>query len=232
MEREIHLFNIFKESLKDLDLKMVPLEKGMDRIEVEKGSCTIEIYSADRLERIIFSLIEIKGTAREGTLFIWPEPKYHLPLFWCNLTQMTTHSFFILDYLPLLDPVVWPEYFEHCLKGFSTMRPKVLDIMKEFILDKDPTLPSAIAILLSSFKITISLKAEGIGKVLTLIQEGISSYLEMAKKALPVSEEERVFLLKKRENVRKQMKNNDPGYPFMVNTFGEKITKKIFDTIF
>jgi hypothetical protein len=232
MESTIHLFTIFKEALKGTKLIKIPLEKGMDRIEVEKGSSTIEIHRAERLERIILSSIDIKGAAREQTLFIWPEPKYYLPLFWCNLTRIDNRSFFILDYLPLLDPVVWPEYFEQCLKGFSTLRPKLLDVMKEFILDKDPTLPAPIAILLSPFKITISIKAEGDVKLYEIIQTGICSYLEMAKKALPVSEEEKVFLLKKRENVKRQMRSNDPGYPFMVNTFGEELTKKIFDTIF
>jgi ribosomal protein S6 len=44
--------------------------------------------------------------------------------------------------------------------------------------------------------------------------------------------EERAFAMRKREAARRIMKENDPGYYFMVNIFGQETTTKVFDFIF
>jgi len=43
---------------------------------------------------------------------------------------------------------------------------------------------------------------------------------------------EKQFYLRKKAAARKLMKANDPGYPFMVNVFGEENTREVFDSVF
>ena len=53
------------------------------------------------------------------------------------------------------------------------------------------------------------------------------------KRAEPLTAgEELDFCKRKKEATRKLMKENDPGYPFMVNVFGEEKTRKVFDIVF
>ena len=53
------------------------------------------------------------------------------------------------------------------------------------------------------------------------------------KRAEPLTAgEELDFCKRKKEATRKLMKENDPGYPFMVNIFGEEKTHKVFDIVF
>jgi len=58
-------------------------------------------------------------------------------------------------------------------------------------------------------------------------------YLKLWQDAVLIEKgEERQFAQRKKEAVRKMMKENDPGYYFMVNIFGEDTTRKVFDLIF
>jgi hypothetical protein len=43
---------------------------------------------------------------------------------------------------------------------------------------------------------------------------------------------EREFVTRRREAVRRLMKENDPGYPLMVNLFGKEQTAQVFDIVF
>ena len=104
--------------------------------------------------------------------------------------------------------------------------------MKGLILDRDMNLPPIVSLLLSPFKITIGIDAAGNEKALAFLSESVRSYLETSRNAPPLDEEQRVFMTRKREQLRNLLKANDPGYPFMVRTFGEELTRRIFDTIF
>jgi hypothetical protein len=57
--------------------------------------------------------------------------------------------------------------------------------------------------------------------------------LKLVQGAAPVSSSaELQFYLHRKQELRTLMKANDPGYPFMVDVFGEETTHRVFDQVF
>ena len=61
----------------------------------------------------------------------------------------------------------------------------------------------------------------------------VKAYIKLWEKAGQVGKAADLeHYAKKRAAMRSLMKCNDPGYPFMIDIFGEKMTHKVFDTVF
>jgi hypothetical protein len=66
-----------------------------------------------------------------------------------------------------------------------------------------------------------------------VVEEYINAYIEMSNNAVPVADEKvKEHSIRKKMAVRALMKANDPGYPFMIDVFGEERTCRVFDIVF
>ena len=164
---------------------------------------------------------------------VWPEDHYDLPLFWCNLSQMAGMNIFINDLSPLTDVVVWPEYGEKYLNDLQTVKDHALERLKDGILDKNFKLNTKTAWTLSPHHAIFSITVESIQRLSPIVDEICQLYLKLWKDSRPINQnEEAQFCKRKKAAVKKMMKENDPGYYFMINIFGEENTRKVFDLLF
>jgi len=235
MEKQQDFTQEAKKVLDAMNLKKIPLDEELSSIRVERGSIDIEVYEAEKIEKVVLCTIKLHETGvLEASVLVWPEEGYDLPIFWCNLTQVPTiMNVPIFDFIPLLDIVVWPEYAERYMPGLGDLKIKALEILGDTVLDKATDLPSLVAYALSPYKIVANITEDGVTRIPQIAQAYIEEYLMHWKKADPLpAGPEREFSIRKKASTRKLMKGNDPGYPFMIDVFGEERTHKVFDVVF
>jgi len=234
MEDRFHFIKAARQGLEKLSLKSVPIDPSLKFIKVEDGWITLDIFQGEKIAKAVFSIIEISSmSVVEQSVLIWPGNGYDLPVFWCNLTRMPVSSFHIFDLIPVMDLVIWPSYGEKYLSALRELKKKATDHLKDGIAEKDFALTAAVAYAFSPFRLCFKLTDEGVSRITPLVEEYSRAYVNLWQKAEPVRQpDEEAFCTRKREAVRKLMKENDPGYPIMIRTFGEETTKRVFDTVF
>jgi len=223
-----------KKSLHTLPLHEVPPGKALRRIEAPGGVVDIEVFQCEKIEKVVLCSIRMYETGvLEQTVLAWPDEQHNFPILWCNLTIVpSVMNVPIFDFIPLMDIVAWPEYAQTYIAGIADLKAQALEKLGDTIIDKAVDLPSLTVYTLSPYRLVCNITDDGIDRVPEIVDAYIQAYAARWRAATPVSGDERAFYLKKRAATRTLMKGNDPGYPFMVEVFGEENTAKIFDTVF
>ena len=235
MEATIGFADHAKKCMGALSLVPVDLDQKLARIEVEGGTIALDLFTAERLEKVVFCTIRMHETGVvESTAMAWPDDDHHLPILWCNLTIVPgVMNVPIFDFVPLMDIVVWPDYAERYIAGVSDLRDNALEMLGETVTDKAVNLPSRSVYTLSPYRLVAKVTDEGVEKIPAVLNAYISEYSALWEKASMLDDgPEKQFYLAKKAATRKLMKANDPGYAFMIDVFGEESTKKVFDNVF
>lgn len=219
-----------------LNLGLVPteIEEDLRRIEVGGGTIDLELLKGEKVSKAVLSSIKIEGmSVSEESVIVWPEEGYDFPILWCNLTTMPGMNMTIMDFMPLMDIVVWQDYAEKYLNVLAELKEKSLGIFGGAVVEKDFHLSSVVGWALSPYKALIKLSEEGTSKVADVLALYCDAYSKILREAMPVEDpRERGLSARRREAVRKLMKENDPGYPIMAGIFGDERTRKVFDIVF
>jgi len=224
-----------KKFMAQLPMQPIDIDPDLKHISAENGTIDLELFKTDKIEKIVFCSINMHETGvKESTAMIWPDNNYYLPVLWCNLTIVPeVMNVPVFDFIPMMDYVVWPEYAEKYVACISDLRDDAIEIFGETLTDKAVNLPSLSVYTLSPYKFTAMITEAGIEKSPLALENYIKKYIELWQQAEALKEnKDKAFYLKKKAATSKLMKANDPGYPFMVDVFGEKITHKVFDLVF
>ena len=139
----------------------------------------------------------------------------------------------VFDFIPMMDIITWPDYAARYVEGIHDLKADALEVLGETVLHKAVDLPSRTVYALSPYKLIPVVSQEGIDLVPRVAGDYIAAYLKLAQAAGPVtSSAELEFYLHRKQQLRTLMKANDPGYPFMVDVFGEEMTHRVFDEVF
>ncbi len=218
-----------------IPMQPVEIDPKLSRIEAEGGIIDLEIFKAEKIEKIVFCTINMHETGVvESTVMIWPDDNHNLPILWCNLTIVPeVMNVPVFDFVPMMDFVVWPGYAEKYVECIKDLKDNAIEILGDMVIDKAANLPSLSVYTLSPYKLVAMISDDGIAKVPEVTGEYIAKYAELWLQAEPiVGDEDRAYYLRKKAATSKLMKANDPGYHFMVDVFGEETTHKVFDLVF
>jgi hypothetical protein len=232
---EIDLIAGARSRFASLGLVQTEIPPDLKKIEVDGGKIALEVFSSQKVEKLIFSSIELfESGVVESTVMAWPADAYCFPVLWCNLTIVpTVMNVPICDFVPLMDTVVWPAYRDKYIMDLAETRLAALEVLGDTVLDKAVEVPSAAVCAFSPYKLVVRLSDDGVERVPAIMDGYFDSYVNMVQGDKPVTDvAERDFYLKKKRATRELMKQNDPGYPFMIDVFGEQITERVFDIIF
>ena len=117
-------------------------------------------------------------------------------------------------------------------RASDDLKAEALDILGESVLNKAVDLPSRTVYALSPYKLIPMVTQDGIELVPKVTSMYIAAYLKLVQDAAPVPDAGSAVLPAARQQLRTLMKANDPGYPFMVDVFGEETTHRVFDEVF
>lgn len=235
MTATIDFAGLAKKSMDAFGLVTVALDPKLARIEVEGGTISLDLFRAEKLEKVVFCTIRMhESGVVESTAMAWPDDNHNLPILWCNLTIVPgVMNVPIFDFVPLMDIVVWPDYAERYIAGLSTLRGNALELLGDAVTDKAVNLPSLSVYTLSPFRLVAKVTDEGVEKIPAVLNAYIGEYIALWEKASRLDDgPEKQFYLTKKAATRKLMKANDPGYAFMIDVFGEESTRKVFDSVF
>jgi hypothetical protein len=224
-----------KKSLGALPLQPIALDPQLQHIKTDGGSVEIELFKADKFEKIVLCTINIFETeVVEATVMAWPDAQHNFPILWGNLTIVPcVMNVPIFDFIPLMDPVLYRDYADTYLEGVNELKADALELLGDTVLNKDVVLPSKTIYTLSPYSLIATIKEEGIPLVPQITDAYIKAYIKLWEKSAPVEKAADLeHYAKKRAATSTLMKGNDPGYPFMIDAFGEEKTQKIFDIIF
>ena len=224
-----------KQSLKQLPLTNIAFDQDLQHIDVEGGTIDLELFGCEKIEKVVLSAIKVhESGVTDETVIIWPDNAYNFPALWCTLTVIpSVMNVPIIDFVPMMDFVVWPAYAEKYVQGIKDLKLKALEIFGETILDKAVDLPSLSVYTFSPYNLVAKISDEGISRLPEVMKEYIQAYVKLWQEAEQVVKKpEHDFYLKKKEATRLLMKGNDPGFPIMAGIFGEERTRKVFDLVF
>jgi hypothetical protein len=234
-ETKIDFMKEAKQSLKQLPLTDSSLDPDLKKIDVEGGTIDLELFTCEKIEKVVLSAIKIhESGVSDETVIIWPDNAYNFPALWFTLTVIpSVMNVPIIDFVPMMDFVVWPAYAEKYVQGVKDLRLKALEIFGETVLDKAIDLPSLSVYTFSPYHLVAKISDEGISRLPEVMNEYMKAYIELWRQAEQVTEKpEQDFYLKKKEATRLLMKGNDPGFSIMASIFGQERTRKVFDLVF
>ncbi|MFC1670707.1 hypothetical protein ACFL20_09960 [Spirochaetota bacterium] len=233
--KNINFTHEAKKGLSTIPLTPLDLDPELKTIEVEGGKIELGVYGADKIEKIVFCTIMLHETSvLESTAMVWPDDNHNFPALWLNLTIVpSVMNVPIFDFVPMMDYVVWPEYAEKYIAPVLNLREIAMEILGNEVIDKAADLPSKSIYTLSPYKVVAKISDNGIEKVPEILHEYINGYIDIWRNSAPINDKnEKDFYVRKKTAVRELMKANDPGYFFMVNVFGEDMTRKVFNEVF
>jgi hypothetical protein len=224
-----------KKSMSAIPMRPVQIDPQLSRIEAAGGTIDLEIFTAEKIQKIVFCTINMFDTGvLESTAMIWPDDNHNLPVLWCNLTIVPeVMNVPVFDFIPMMDVVVWPEYAERYVACLQDLKDTALEVLGESVTDKAVNLPSLSVYTLSPYKLVAMITQEGIAKVPQVNEAYIAKYVELWQQAVPLEDgADKAYYLRKKAATSKLMKANDPGYAFMIDVFGEEKTHAVFDQVF
>ena len=225
---------VTKKAFMNIALSPVAIDEQLRAIHVPGGSVTLDIFRAEKFEKIVFCSITIEETGVvESTAMAWPDDEHNFPILWCNLTIVPeVMNVPVFDFIPLMDIIAWPEYAVQYIEGMDDLKADALEALGETIIQKAVDLPSRTVYALSPYKVIPMISQEGIELVPGIAANYIAAYLKLVQGAGTVEGADRQYYLQRKQQLRTLMKANDPGYPFMIDVFGEETTHRVFDEVF
>jgi len=224
-----------KNAFRQIPLSEVAIEQDLRTVKADGGSVELEVFKADKFKKIVFCTITIDDTGvLESTAMAWPDDDHDFPILWCNFTIVPeVMNVPIFDFIPMMDIITWPDYAARYVEGVNDLRADALEVLGETVLQKAVDLPSRTVYALSPYKLIPMVSQDGIELVPRVTENYIRAYLKLVREAGPIAVRAgREFYLRRKQQLRVLMKANDPGYPFMVDVFGEETTHRVFDQVF
>lgn len=235
--QQVNFIDDMKEHLAVYMDEKVELDPSFSRVDTEGGTIDIDIYRSEKIERLVFSSIHIEETgAYDESVFIYPREGYDFPVLWANLSRFPSFGFnlLIVDFIPLQDIVINPNYGTEYLESLKETKTKVLDeLLKGAVLDKAVDVRSLAVYALSPYKTTIMLASHGLGNLSDALKEYCETYiLNVELSEMLEDQTDKEYAATKLDSFLTLLKENDPGYEYMINAFGQEITDGVFDIIF
>lgn len=225
-----------KTSLSTFMDEPVAIDESLAHYEGEGGTIELDVYTGDKIEKIVFSSIHIEETdVWEESVFIYPAEGYEFPVFWANMTRMfSIVNILIFDFLPLQDLVMTPSYGEQYMEPLAETKALVMDeVLKRTVRDKAVSYASPFMYVYSPYKMLAQVSIPGAMRIADVVDAYADAYISLCDNATILDEgERRSYAEKKHTALRDFLSENDPGYPYMIKAFGEEKTKEIMDVIF
>ncbi len=224
-----------KKSFSTYMTETVPFDETYQQYDVEGGSVSLEVYTSDKIEKIVFSSIQIESTGvSEESVFIYPAEGYDFPVFWANMTRFSFINILIFDFMPLQDLVVSPEYGLKYMEPLKTTKEAVMDdILGYTVRDKAVEFSTQAMYAYSPYKMIVRVSLLGAMQIADVVDAYGKMYISLCDNATQLEEgAARSYATQKLTALRTLLRTNDPGYPYMLEVFGEAVTQEIMDVIF
>jgi len=226
MEEAIKVFNgEIMESYKGKDVKVLWDLKGEG---LKSRKC---LYKVSKTEKVVIFLQNFRDMLMSYGVTIWPDDNHALPIFSSYWAESKKGSFFIVDFYPTADCIVDIPYMEKYLDPLET----AYDKAQEYFPGLHGRSTNWFRALTSPYCITGDV-AESTKdtqkKILEITQDYFNVYADLWKKDEPADKEYMKRLNVRREAIRMNFREKDPGGFMMEKAVGKELAELSLVTLF
>jgi len=183
------------------------------------------LYAAPKLEKIVHAVQSFKDKLMVYGTIIWPADTHALPIYSAFWAESAKGSFFLLDYYPIADCICDIPYMEKYLEPLEDIFNKGI----EYYPDQGPGRnPNWYRALLSPYAIAADIfpgTKKDQNRILELMTGYLNVYHSLWEKDEPRDPEYMKPLIARREAMRKNLRDKDPGGFMMEKAVGEKVAE-------
>ena len=183
----------------------------------------------------MFSSIHIEATGvYEESVFVYPEEGYDFPVLWANLTRFPGVNILIVDFIPLQDIVMSPDYAEEYVEPLKEVKATVLnEVLAGAVFDKAVDVRSLAVYAFSPYKTSIMIASNGLNSLSDALAEYCEAYIELVDSAEILADgPDKNYSEEKMAAFLSLFRENDPGYVYMIKAFGQEVTDDVFEIVF
>jgi len=183
------------------------------------------LYAARKLEKIVHAVQSYKDKLMVYGTIIWPDDTHALPIYSAFWAESAKGSFFLLDYYPIADCICDIPYMEKYLEPLEDIFNKGIEYYPNQGTGRNPNWYRA---LLSPYAIAADIfpgTKEDQNRILELMTGYLNVYHSLWEKDEPRDPEYMKHLIARREAMRKNLREKDPGGFMMEKAVGEEVAK-------
>jgi hypothetical protein len=183
------------------------------------------LYSVPKLEKLVFATQSFKDKLMSYGTAIFPDDEHALPILSSYWAESAKGSFFILDFYPTADCICDIPYMEHYLEPLEAIYSKGQKYFPGLDSSRNPNWLRALAspyILCGDFAPSTQ---ETQSHVMELTLGYLNTYYELWKKDEPRDPEYMKPLLARKEAIRTNFREKDPGGIMMELAVGKEMAE-------
>ena len=189
------------------------------------------LYKVPKFEKVVFFEQNFRDMLMSYGVTIWPDDNHALPIFCTYWAESKKGSFFIVDFYPLADCIVDIPYMEKYLEPLETAYEKSLEYFPGLHGRSTNWFRALISPYCVTGEVAPSTK-DSQNKILELMQDYFNIYVDSWKKDERADKEYMKRLIERREAIRKNFREKDPGGIMMVKAVGEEIAELGLEALF
>ena len=190
------------------------------------------LYSAPKLEKIVHVVQSYRDKLMVYGTIIWPDDTHALPIYSAFWAESAKGSFFLLDFYPTADCICDIPYMEKYLEPLEDLFYKGM----EYYPNQGPGRnPNWFRVLLSPYTLAADIfpgTKKDQNQILELMTGYLRVYYDLWKSDEPQDPEYMKPLIARREAMRKELREKDPGGVMMEKAVGKEIAELSIKTYF
>ncbi len=189
------------------------------------------LYSAPKLEKIVLGIQCYREKLMTYTISIWPDDKHALPIFSSFWAESAKGSYIIADYYPIADCICDLPYLEYYYEPLDDMYEKAL----KYFPKKVPRDPAWFRALCSPYYITADFSPstkETQDQVIEVTADYLEQYHALWEKDEPKDEEYMKVLNSRKQSLRDNLIEKDPGVYMLHKAVGEELANLTVKALF
>ena len=182
------------------------------------------LYAAPKLEKIVFSAQSYRDKLMTYTTLAWPDDQHALPVYSSFWAESAKGSYFIVDFYPTPDCICDSAYMEQYLDPLEDIYSRGTNDFPE----KSSRDPSWFRAFASPYYITADFgpsTKESQDKLLGLTIDYLKIYYSLWEKDTPRDADYMKRLIERKQAIRQNLKDKDPGGLMMENAVGKELTE-------
>jgi hypothetical protein len=225
-----------REALKPFNGKIMDSYNGMDvrplqSLQGKNMESFKFLYKAPKLDKIVFAVHRFKEMLMSYATIIWPDDEHALPIFQSYWAESAKGSYFIIDFYPTADCIVDDEYLALYLAPLEDLYEKGITIFPDQLgrsRDWFRALISPYCLNADLFPSTRKTQ----DAIIELTMGYLAVYIDLWKKDEKRNPAYMKLLNQRKEAIRKNFKEKDPGAKMMELAVGHEMAELSLRAIF
>lgn len=183
------------------------------------------LYAAPKLEKIVTAVQSYRDKLMTYMTIIWPDDQHALPVYSAFWAESAKGSFFILDLYPTADCICDIPYMEKYLEPLEDIFQKGMEYYPHQGPGRNPNWYRA---LTSPYALAADLfpgNKEDQNRILELITGYLTAYYQLWEKDEPRDHDYMKPLIARREAIRQNFREKDPGGYMIEKAVGKEIAE-------